>query len=191
MPKTISKRVVLTVLPLWCGAALAVFAVGTAVEDSSAATPSPTPATITEEACKKHESAIRKSYEKVIKESETDAGTISHITDEVSRFYTEKSQPEGSKVPNYDALVAALDKRKTVMDDSRDKAREAVSNLSCEDDPGKALAQVRVHVDSTIKALKDYRGAARNLTVTVRTADFYAHRPSPTPEPTGKPAGVL
>jgi len=117
------------------------------------------------------------------------------IATRVETFYTDKVLPSGKTVSNYDALVAAIAAKKTVVDTDLASAQTMVNEFSCTTgSPRTLLTQFRVDMQKVKSDLKDYRTSIKNLIVAVRPLAPEASpeasespKASETPEPSATP----
>jgi len=180
-PKT--KRIFLTLLAVTLLAPSLVVA-------QRAPAPSPTPS-FNPEACKEREAAIRDRSRQLAERAEQAREKIGQINDRVIEYNEQKAFPAGARVANFAALRADIEKKDEASKNNLEKLK-GIEEFSCgADQPKATLVAHKAATTATYRSLREYRSAVRNLLVTVRTADSFARRPTPTPESTEKPRGIL
>lgn len=121
---------------------------------------------------------VGKRTNKLIEKFET-------ITGRVITFYETRVLPAGRTVPNYDALIAAIEAKKSAVNDELFEFQAVAADLDCNlNSPGTAMAGLRTKLQVLIKALNEYKTAVRNLIVAVHGATPDTGRPSLSVTPT-------
>ncbi len=178
---------------LACGLVLggfAVLAVAQGPASGQIATPAPSP--VNPEACKQAETGIKERAAAIVEQAQPDRQVIDQVATQVTRYYTDQAEPAGAKVRDYEAATKEIEKRQAAIDGLVEDAKSARDAFSCEgNNPRQDLDELTRSLTALSKGMKDYRGTVRTLTVSVRTADVAARRPTPSPISTEKPRGVL
>lgn len=112
--------------------------------------------------------------------------SFSSILTRIEDYYTNKLVPAGITIPNYDALVSAVNDKKAALDTAVANANAALPSADCTD-TATAKAQVaayRTAMQQVIAALKDYREAIKNLLMAIKAVAGKGLHPSPSASPT-------
>ncbi len=120
--------------------------------------------------CQNKEAAVRERNDALIKMAENMLIKFDSIAARVKTYYTDKVVPSGKKVSNYDALVADIATKKTVVRSGLDDATTDALAFNCtSDDPKGQLVQFRTRMQAVKQALKEYRTSIKDLIVAVRS----------------------
>ena len=129
--------------------------------------------------CQARQDAIQNRMARLVKLAENMESKFTSIADRVQEYYL----GSGKTVANYDTLVADIQTKKGLVDESLTKTQTDLEGFSCEaDNPRGLLTQFRLDVQATKTALKNYRTSIKNLIVAVRSATGAANRAKPTTE---------
>ena len=149
-------------------------------------------------ACQSKENSVQKRLGQLMRLSVKMLGKFDAITLRIENFYTTKVVPSGKTLPNYDALVADIAAKKTLVQTALTKAQTDSTNFSCTiDDPKGHLNRFRLEMQAVKKALHNYRTSIKNLIVAVHTLvgdteespePNETHKPKPTPTVTPTPS---
>lgn len=145
-------------------------------------TPTPSPQT---PGCASHRQAITDRTTKFLDETDQALAKVNDIRSQVDAFYASETTAAGLRVPNYPALAKQLTDLGSVAQKSLEKTRGDVANINC--DKADTIGTLHGDINGLTKNLKTYRSLVRAWIVTVRTADVAAHKPRPTPVPSGPP----
>ena len=119
--------------------------------------------------CQMREKAVNKRTEALEKLVNNMEEKFAQIVNRVKEFYLNKLVPKGKTLTNYDSLIVDIEAKKATVDSSLLSAKESMPDFSCEsDDPKNLLTDYRLGMQSTKKALQDYRTAIKNFIVAVR-----------------------
>lgn len=118
--------------------------------------------------CQNREAAITKRSEQLTKMATTMEVTFARIATRVENYYTNTVKPSGKTVSNYDALVADIAAKKTIVDTDLTKAQTDMTTFDCaSSDPKGQLTTFRTDMQKVKSDLKDYRTSIKNLIVAV------------------------
>lgn len=131
-----------------------------------------TPGAGRDTACQLREVNVKRRSQNMVRLSENMFTRFTNISTRVQNFYTNKIVAKGGSVADYDALVADVAAKKTVVQTALDKASTDANSFSCTTDvkPKDQLATFRTDLKGVLTAMKDYRKAVRNLIVGVHSA---------------------
>jgi hypothetical protein len=117
-------------------------------------------------ACQAHRAAIQTIMTRAARRGDNHIALFSKITDRVEAFY----QSKGKTLATYDQLVGAVAAKKVAAQTAVDAVKTADTTFDCSSDNPKAQVMVfRAEVKAEIAALKEYRTAAKNLIVGVKS----------------------
>ncbi|HSX18683.1 MAG TPA: hypothetical protein VLE91_00955 [Candidatus Saccharimonadales bacterium] len=119
--------------------------------------------------CQAKEAAIKNRSMHLTQLAQNMETKFDAIANRVENYYTTKVVPGGKTVPNYDALVADIQTKKTAASTALTKAQNDANNFSCSGNPKTQLTQFREDMQLTKSALKNYRTSIRNLIVAVHS----------------------
>lgn len=132
-------------------------------------------------ACQAHEEVIQTRLANLLRYANTMLETFDRISERVQTFYTDKVVPTGKTVSNYDALLADIQAKKTIVQDDLKITQDDANGFLCTGiDPKGHLTQFRTDMQEVKGSLKNYRTAIKDLIVAVRGVASEAASPSPT-----------
>ena len=120
--------------------------------------------------CQAREAAVKNRSEQIVKFSDNMLTKFASISARVQNFYTEKVQPSGKTVANYNTLLADIETKKASASAAVVQASATALAFSCEEAPKEQLRTFHQDMKRVIAALKEYRRSIRNLIVAVHTA---------------------
>ena len=107
-------------------------------------------------ACQARENAIKTRSERLTKLATTMQEKFDAIAKRVEDYYTSKLVPDGMTVPDYDALVADVQTKKTAVQTALTNAQNGVSGFNCTDnDPKTMLMQFNEDMKAVKSALQE------------------------------------
>jgi vacuolar-type H+-ATPase subunit H len=122
--------------------------------------------------CKKRQDIIKKRSIKLAERAQKMITRFANHAQRVEDYYTNILLPKGKVVENYDQLVTNIINKKILVEEAVENAKNAASAFDCSsDDPKGQLTTFRLKMQETIKALKNYKKAVRDLIVAVRTVN--------------------
>ena len=121
-------------------------------------------------ACEARQDAIKKRSDQMVKRATNMQDVFTKIATRVEEFYQTKLVPKGKTVPNYDALVADVNAKKSAIAPLLQKVQTDSLNFSCDKDhPADQVKMFEQDMKAVIAGLKDYRTSVRNLIVAVKS----------------------
>ncbi len=132
--------------------------------------------------CKAHEQVIKNRLSSLIRLVTNQETQFSSISARVESYYTSKMVPKGETLSNYNALLADISTKKSMVDSDLAKAKEDAASFSCNlSNPKTPLLTFREDMQTAKSALKNYRTSIRNLIVMLMTLEA-----SPSPKGVSK-----
>jgi hypothetical protein len=118
-------------------------------------------------ACENKKESITKRSESLIKMATNMQEKFGSIESRVEKYYTDKVQPSGKTVNNYDMLVKEIELKKSAVELALTAAEKDAALFTCETKPKEQLMKFRDDMQTVKKALKEYRTSIKNLIVAV------------------------
>lgn len=122
--------------------------------------------------CAKREATINKRTQHIVDMRGQQINHIGQIVERTKKFYADS----GRQLVNYDALVATVDAKRQAADAAL-VATRAKTEFKCDGEAPKAhLQEFKTARDSLVAAIRDYRQAAKDLIVGVKSAKPLANQ---------------
>lgn len=117
------------------------------------------------EICAKYEATINKRTGHIVEMRQQQINHIGQIVERTKKFYADS----GRQLATYDALEGAVDTKRQVAD-AAIAATQAKVGFKCDGDaPKVALQEFKTARDSLVGAIREYRQAAKDLIVGVKS----------------------
>lgn len=121
-------------------------------------------------ACQAKENVIKNRSTSLTRLVDEMIGKFGNVAKKVEDYYTNTVVSSGKTVSNYDALVADIEAKKSVVQTAIQKTKDDFKQFSCTgDDPKGNMTKFREDMQAVKKALQDYRTSVKNLIHAIRS----------------------
>lgn len=118
--------------------------------------------------CQVKEKVITNRSNNMVRHANRMLGVFNSIATRIQNYYLTRLVPQGKILPNYDALVLAIQTSRNAITPLLEAVQADVANFSCEgNDPKGQLDQFKQDMHAVIAGLKAYKRSVRNLIVAV------------------------
>lgn len=117
--------------------------------------------------CQNRERVINNVMARISDRGQKQINVIQAINDKVQAFYTNKNV----SIDNYDSLMANIETKKTVAEQSMNNVRSMNGSFKCNDEDPKGIAtQFKANTVAQSDSIKEYKNSVHDLVVAIKTS---------------------